>query len=250
MGIGRRGSGSHQGPTSLRTGAGRPPSGQRAQVHGEFGDCYFNTGVSPEEGASEGSKWLLGGADLSGAGESKFLGWVAVSGFLFLLSWAAFAAHYFAHYCKAFLTASSVKAALPWVSPYCKCSLCLFSSFVSAVEVIPTIAFHTCSVLVTMLPHTDEPSHHSMEPPSGSCAGLYQKSEPRECISNCSFSLGSKYRSPILASPMAGDCYHPFSPRAFAHEGHSAWIHSLPSTLIPDQNLPISATQLSQAPRY
>ena len=124
MGIGR-GSGSHLGPASLRTGAGRPPSGRRAQVHGEFRDCYFNTGVSPEEGASEGSKWLLGGAYLSGAGESKFLGWVAVSGFLFL-SWAAFAAHYFAHYRQAFLTASSVKAALPWVSPYCKCSLSLF----------------------------------------------------------------------------------------------------------------------------
>ena len=97
MGIGRRGSGSHQGPASLRTGAGRPPSGRRAQVHGEFGDCYFNTEVvlrwgkrvSPEEGASEGSKWLLGGDDPSGAGESKFLGRVAVSGFLFLLSWAA-----------------------------------------------------------------------------------------------------------------------------------------------------------------
>lgn len=82
---------------SLRTGTGRPPSGQRAQVHGEFGNCYFNAEVvlrwgnpvSPEEGASEGSKWLLGGADPSGSGGSKFLGRVAVSGFLFLLSWAA-----------------------------------------------------------------------------------------------------------------------------------------------------------------
>lgn len=45
MGMGRRGSGSYQGPASLRTGAGRPPSGRRAQVHGEFGDCYFNTEV-------------------------------------------------------------------------------------------------------------------------------------------------------------------------------------------------------------
>lgn len=36
MGIGRRGSGSHQRPASVKTGAGRPPSGRRAQVHGEL----------------------------------------------------------------------------------------------------------------------------------------------------------------------------------------------------------------------
>ena len=202
----------------------------------------------PEEGASEGSKWLLGGADPSGAGESKFLGRVAVSGFFFLLSWAALLCSPLLQ--SFFVTASSVKAALPWVSPYCKCSLYLLSSFVSAVEVTPTIAFLICSILVTMLPHTDEPSHHSMEPSSSSCARLYQKSEPRECISGCFFSLGSKYRSPVLAFPIAGDCHHPSRPRAFAHAGHSAWTHSLPITLIPDQNLPISATQISQPPRY
>ena len=108
------------------------------------------------------------------------------------------------------------KPALALVSPCCKFSSTFFSFFVSAVEVVPdlpamgtTVTLHTCSILVTMLPHPAGLSHHSMEPPLNSCAQLYQKSEPRECMTLGGSGFISGHTLPFLFGSMTLYCLLP-----------------------------------------